>query len=228
MRRIRSEPASGAADEAEIFRPYQYTAGELKVVRRITRAYTLLTIEFTSSNHPHALTMTENLARCIINRLDPEMPAKGRLGYLAYYPVYEPFIPYFEGEIPDNRVADLAERPGEGCGTDPAPITGDVCPQCGEGIHWAARPYADREFGSVLPKDAWPRCSHCLLLPNQDKYQVVDQLRLLYEYGDMELYREQACQDRDCGKGCADGCQGSCKGCDARELCDPCKGQGRN
>ena len=215
-----------AGPPSGVLPPYQYTQGELKVMRRVTRAHVLLTIEFEATNHPHSLTMTENLARCIINRLEPDLPAKSRLGYLAYYPEYEPFVPYFEGEVPDERTADLAERPGEGCGADPKPITGDVCPQCGEGPHWPAQPYRDADYSCVLPAEAWPRCSHCLLLPHQERYRDIDQLRLLYKYGDCETrFGRDACGgcsrcSDDWNKACKNPCEVDCGSRECDSCCD--------
>ena len=151
--------------------PYQYRQGELKVLRRVEARYCLLTINFEAASFPHALTLTENIARCVINQLIPEKKAEKRLTYLAYHPEYEPFIPYFEGEPRDERVADLAERPGEGCGTNPLPITGDVCPLCdGEPPYWPAMPYQDAEYQDQrgeLSTDV--TCSHCLFPPAVDE-----------------------------------------------------------
>lgn len=159
--------------------PYQYVQGQLKVLRRIDGAHCLLTIDITASNHLHSLTLTENIARCVINRLEPNMKPKHRLPYLAYYPEYEPFVSYYDGEIPHPTVADLAEQPGEGCGLYAQPITGDVCLDCTAEPVWPARPYADYEYGWIFPAGDLPQCSHCLMSMPGGKYAAVDQLRLL-------------------------------------------------
>lgn len=156
-----SPVASGTAT------PYQYISGELKVVRRVEARYYLLSINFEAEQYAQALTLTENIARCIINRMQPEQDPAYRLAYAAYYPEFELARPYYEGEQIDPRTADLAERPGEGCGIGAAPISGDVCPECGEGgPFWPAAPFGDTEYGSQLgTPDILPQCSHCLLIP---------------------------------------------------------------
>ena len=125
-----------------------------------------MTINFETSHFANGLTLTENVARCIVNRLlnASEVEADNYLPYLAYYPEYEPFVAA-PGEARDARVADLAEQPGEGCGVAAQPITGDVCPQCaGQGPFWPAAPYGDAEHGATLGQaGAEAKCSHCLM-----------------------------------------------------------------
>lgn len=147
--------------------PYQYTQGQLKVLRRAGARYCLLTIDFSATQFPYGLTLTENIARCVLNRIDRNLKPEKYLSYLAYYPEYEVAIPYYEGEIINGQVADLAERPGEGCGHEPQAITGDVCPDCGseeEGPFWPANPYADAaNYHKLGESYSQVKCSHCLM-----------------------------------------------------------------
>jgi len=165
-----------AADSVHMT-PYLSVAGQLKTLRRLQGGYCLLTIDFSAQGFSHSLTLTENIARCIINRLDSLADGESRLDYLAYYPEYEPFIPYFDGEIPDAAVADLAERPGEGCGSGLLPISGDVCPRCGERQGAPAAPYstAAAEF-AALDSD-FGVCSHCLFGLNEGLADTASQLQ---------------------------------------------------
>ncbi|MBN2083198.1 hypothetical protein JW859_13450 [bacterium] len=197
--------ADGEAEEVEPRCPYQYVAGQLKVLRRANDSHYLLTIEITAEDFANSLTLTENLARCIINRLDAELAAERRLDYLAYYPEFEYAIPYFDGETPPAATADLAERPGEGCGLHATPITGDVCPACGTDGRWPAEPYADAEFADTLARSqVMPVCSHCLMVPGLSGYDAVNQLAI-------------PC----CCETCLAG--GACADCAARPPCDACK-----
>jgi hypothetical protein len=163
------------AETDESFTPYTFVRGQLKVLRRAGDAHCLVTLDFEAVDFAHSLTLTENLARCIINRLDPKMKPKHRLPYLAYYPEYEPFVPYFDGETPPTGTPDLAEQPGEGCGQDAQPITGDVCPECPGQERWPARPYADGDYEYQLGAEGQlPYCSHCLLSPGMDSHDDYD------------------------------------------------------
>lgn len=195
------------------FTPYTFVRGQLKVLRRTSDAHCLLTLDIEAVDFAHSLTLTENLARCIINRLDPKMKLKQRLPYLAYYPEYEPFVPYFDGEMPPAGTPDLAEQPGEGCGQDALPITGDVCPACSSQVGWPARPYADSGYSYQLGVDGQPpRCSHCLLSPGMDSYDAVNQLRLLVSCGN-ESYDD-----------CRPGCPKRASSCTNWEShCQPCR-----
>jgi hypothetical protein len=153
--------------------PYQYLRGELRVLRLVDKRECVLCINIEATEFPHALTLTENIARCIINRLAAVQDPKQRLDYLAYYPEAERAL-LFDNEVLDPRTADLAERPGEGCGVNPQPIQGDLCPQCkGAGPFWPARPYADSLYIHVLgARIAQAVCSHCLMThatPAEDK-----------------------------------------------------------
>jgi len=201
------DPAAGEAtekeaeaEEAEAHRPYQYVAGQLKVLRCANDSHYLLTIEITAEDFANSLTLTENLARCIINRLDAEMDAEERLDYLAYYPEFEYAIPYFDGEAPPPATADLVERPGEGCGLHATPITGDVCPACEKEGRWPAEPYADAEFADTLAQSQlMPVCSHCLMVPGLSGYEAVNQL---------------------CIPSCSDACRKPCQEC-KQDICTP-------
>lgn len=149
--------------------PYQYIRGELRVLRLVDKRECLLSISIEAREFPQALTLTENTARCIINRLVAQRETKLRLDYLAYYPEAE-LAALSPDEVLDPRTADLAEQPGEGCGANPLPIQGDLCPDCaGEGPFWPARPYADNLYIHVLAAQvAQAVCSHCLLGPARD------------------------------------------------------------
>jgi hypothetical protein len=148
--------------------PYRSVTGKLQCLRGIERDCYLLSIDFKTHDFPHSLTLTENIARCILNRLSAATHQRDRLEYLTYYPEFE--LPGLDavlnGQPLDPRTADLAERPGEGVGIDPLPIQGDLCPQpLGEGPAWPAAPYQDTRYWNRLgltPQTA-PRCSHCLL-----------------------------------------------------------------
>jgi hypothetical protein len=148
--------------------PYQYIRGELRVLRLVDKRECLLSISIEAREFPQALTLTENIARCIVNRLVAPKPWQ-RLEYLAYYPEAERAA-LSADEVLDPRTADLAEQPGEGCGINPLPIQGDLCPDCaGQGPFWPARPYADAWYIHVLAAQvAQAVCSHCLLGPAQD------------------------------------------------------------
>jgi hypothetical protein len=142
--------------------PYLAVAGRLKVLERTTDAHWLLTVDFSASNFAYSVALAENVARCVVNRLELLGNGDRRLDYVPYHPEYEPFIAYFEGEVPNPATADLVERPGEGCGAAALPITGDVCPQCGAALTAPAQPYGDSgpTFGA---QDAVGSvCSHCL------------------------------------------------------------------
>jgi hypothetical protein len=191
------------------FTPYTFVRGQLKVLRRTDDAHCLLTLDFEAVDFAHSLTLTENLARCIINQLDPKMKPKHRLPYLAYYPEYEPFVPYFDGETPPAGTPDLAERPGEGCGQGIQPITGDVCPECLGLEGWPARPYADGDYRYQLEAEGQlPRCSHCLLSPSMDSYDDDDTgcSRCVSSCKDWESHCQQ-CRPRACR------CRARCDGC---------------
>jgi hypothetical protein len=128
----------------------------------------LLNIEFTAERYPHSLSLTENIARCVLNRVRAVDNSRERLSYLAYYPEFE--LPQLNAlwsdKNIDSRTADLAERPGEGVGFDAQPIQGDLCPDyLGEGPTWPAQPYSDWQYLRTLQQagQPLPRCSHCLL-----------------------------------------------------------------
>jgi hypothetical protein len=144
--------------------PYQFLRGELRVLRRAGSTACLLTLNFEAGEYPYALTLTENIARCVVNRLNPQAGPKQRLNYLAYHPESELSVPD-PGEALDPRIADLAEQPGESAGLKPLPIQGDRCAPCPEGeTCWPARPYADGEYGLLLGEQITKAaCSHCLL-----------------------------------------------------------------
>ena len=74
--------------------PYAAMRGELRLLRRAGKQYYLLTINFETSHFANGLTLTENVARCIVNRLlnASEVEADNYLPDLAYYPEYEPFV----------------------------------------------------------------------------------------------------------------------------------------
>lgn len=149
--------------------PYQIVNGELRVLRLIEHRESMLCISFTAQEFPHSITLTENIARCILNRLVAARDLRLRLEYLAYYPEAEPAL-LRANEVLDARTADLAEQPGTGCGAGPLPIQGDACPGCsGEGPFWQARPYADTLYLHVLAAEVKQAvCSHCLLGPARD------------------------------------------------------------
>lgn len=142
--------------------PYLAVDGQLKVLERTPDAHWLLTVDFSASSFAYSIALAENVARCVVNRLELLGGGDRRLAYLPYHPEYEPYIAYFEGEAPDPATADLLERPGEGCGAAPLPITGDVCPQCGVELSAPAQPYGENgpEFGEW--EAAGAVCSHCL------------------------------------------------------------------
>jgi len=150
------------ADDAAQLTPYLSVTGQLKTLRRLRGGYCLLTVDFSAQDFSHSLTLTENIARCVINRLVAMDGNSSGLAYLAYYPEFEPFIAYFDGEVPDSAVADLAERPGEGCGAPLRPITGDVCPQCGGHGSAPAEPYSAAANAYATQYPAVAICSHCL------------------------------------------------------------------
>jgi len=142
--------------------PYLAVEGQFKALERTTDAHWLLTVDFSASSFAYSVALAENVARCLVNRLELLSGGERRLDYLPYHPEYEPFIAYFEGEVPNPATADLVERPGEGCGAAALPITGDVCPQCGARDTAPAQPYgmdgpAFGEWDAVGSV-----CSHCL------------------------------------------------------------------
>jgi hypothetical protein len=147
--------------------PYQYIRGELRVLRRLNQREGMLCIRIEAQEFPQALPLTENLARCIINRLTNPKKTDQRLDYLVYYPESER-AQVGENEVLDPRTADLAERPGEGCGLAPLPIQGDLCPQCqGDGPFAPARPYLDPGAFPALAHELMQAvCSHCLMGPD--------------------------------------------------------------
>lgn len=160
-----------AADFANLTTPYRAVTGQLQAAwegagRRAGAI--LLCVEFTAESFPHSLTLTENIARCVLNRTRDSLGTRERLNYLAYHPEFE--LPglneLWYGQSIDSRTADLAERPGEGVGIDPQPIQGDLCPHfLGEGPAWPAQPYLDREHLRKLVQAGQPLpfCSHCLM-----------------------------------------------------------------
>lgn len=154
--------------------PYSDVKGELRILRRAGKHCFMLVISVDSGSFPYTLGLTENLARCTINRMLALAGASAGdwLPYLVYYPESEP-VQVAPGEALDPRIADLAEQPGDGCGRDAQPITGDVCPQCrGEGVFWPARPYADELNSYKLRlRGLQPVCSHCLM-PAADIDQI--------------------------------------------------------
>lgn len=123
--------------------PYQFIQGQLKTLREHDGRCWLLTVEFESDEFAHALTLTENLARLVINNI-AALDGKGQaFTLLAYYPEFEYLLPYFSGEIPHPATADLAERPGEGFGFDPQPVTGTARLPVPAPEMWPAAPYGD-------------------------------------------------------------------------------------
>lgn len=187
-------------DFSELPTPYRFVAGQLKVVRETPAGLALLTAEFTANDYAHSLTLTENLARSVINRLDPHMRVWDRLEYLAYYPEFEPALPYLDGEPIDPRTGDLAERPGEGCGREALPITGDVCPQC-EGPHDGATPYTSNGLVRLMGPDLYRvRCSQALAaalpFPGQPKcyFEFVQRFNK-----EMQQLAGGTCQSGNCG-----------------------------
>lgn len=123
--------------------PYQFIQGQLKTLREHRGRCWLLTVEFESNEFAHALTLTENLARLVINNL-AALDGKGEaLTLLAYYPEFEYLLPYFPGEQPHPSTADLAEHPGEGFGFDPQPVTGTDRLPVPSPEMWPAAPYSD-------------------------------------------------------------------------------------
>lgn len=144
--------------------PYQFVNGELKAVRLARPGLYLLTVSFEAAQYPHALALVENIARCVLNRLDPRAKPQQRLSCLPYSPEYEVGVPE-AGESLDPRVADLAEQPGEGCGVGQLPVQGDRCPACqGAGPFAPAKPYAGGRYGQLVAERlARAICSHCLL-----------------------------------------------------------------
>jgi hypothetical protein len=151
-------------DTAELATPYRFVNGQLKFIRKTKSGLALVTLEFTAREYPHSLTLTENLARAVVNRLDDSLRYRERLQYLSYQPEFEPALPYFEGEPIDQRTADLAEQPGEGCGCEALPITGDVCPACGADVpHGAAAPQTGTPVLELLgPQVYHAQCAQTL------------------------------------------------------------------
>ena len=195
------DTAQAAPEQPEQPTPYLFVQGQLKALRRITGAHCLLTIDVTAQGFPHSLTLTENIARCIINRIDPAFSSYQRLDYLAYYPEYEPFMAYFEDELPQPAAADLAERPAEGCGKFLLPITGDVCPQCLDKPSWPAMPYVTGMDQAVTGGQPLPVCSKCLHagIQNEQSAGICGQ----------------------CPSGAASACGESCRRKQAK--CSPCR-----
>lgn len=146
--------------------PYQYLRGELRVLRLVEKRECLLTLEFEAAEFPQALTLTENIARCVLNHLLAPGKAEQALPYLAYYPESERAA-LAKDAVLDPRVADLAERPGEGCGVGAQDVQGASPQRCeGQGPFWPARPYADSLYIHVLGAQiADTACSHCQLQP---------------------------------------------------------------
>lgn len=197
--------------------PYLFVQGQLKVLRRIARAHCLLTIDITAQDFPHSLTLTENLARCIINRIDPASDPPQRLDYLVYYPEYEPFIPYFEGETAHPAAADLAERPAEGCGEVIQPITGDVCPQCQGEEGWPAMPYSAEMTDAVPDGQELPICSKCLYAEDtpEQSSRTGERCKSCESGEDCAPCRERQAKCSPCraGDACASKCSHRCKTC---------------
>jgi hypothetical protein len=109
--------------------PYKDVDGELVLVRRAGKNVCLLSVRFKALDFPHALTLTENIARRVINELEAQRAAERQLTYLEYYPEVVKDAPW-TGEARDSRTADLAERPTESCGEPPLPIQGELRLQC--------------------------------------------------------------------------------------------------
>jgi hypothetical protein len=151
-------------DTTELATPYRFINGQMKFIRKTKHGLALVTIEFTAREYPHSLTLSENLARAVVNRLDDSLRFRERLQYLAYQPEFEPALPYFDGEPIDPRTADLAEQPGEGCGREALPITGDVCPACGaDAAHGVASPHSAPPVLELLgPQIYKAQCSAAL------------------------------------------------------------------
>ncbi len=143
--------------------PYRFVSGHLKYVRLLHDGLALVTIEFTARDYPHSLTLTENLARAVANRLDPKSSLGERLEYLAYQPEFEPALPFFEGEPIDPRTADLAEQPGEGCGLSALPANGNLYPECTDELpHTPASPQAATLLDVMGPSLYMPGGSRAL------------------------------------------------------------------
>ena len=137
--------------------PYRSVNGRLKYIRLLRDGLALVTVEFTAHEYPHSLTLTENLARAVANRLDPKMSIGERLEYMAYQPEFEPARPFFVGEPIDPRTADLAEQPGEGCGHEALPANGSLCPACIDGLlHSPATPHAATLLDVIGPPAYMP------------------------------------------------------------------------
>jgi len=138
--RVNGNVVALAAELATPPTPYRFTEGELRVLRRDGHQHYMLTISFSAQDFPRTLTLTENLARRVLNEVLAAKP-KSQLKYLPYGPEYCCFLPYYEGEVPDPRVADLAEQPDD-CqtagGDEEAADAEPVCPpgrceRCREG-----------------------------------------------------------------------------------------------
>lgn len=160
-----------AEDFANLSTPYRTLNGQLQVAWQSSAARQptfLLSIGFAAQNYPHSLTLSENIARCVLNRCHESLSQERRLNYLAYHPEFE--LPglnlLWAGKNIDVQTADLAEQPGEGAGIDPLAIQGDLCPEgLGGGPFWPAQPYQDAAHITKLQTadGSLPLCSHCLL-----------------------------------------------------------------
>jgi len=125
--------------------PYDYSSGKLMLVPALRASTVLVSVEFDAKAYPHALPLSENLARCVVNRLYEDEHSRLSVSILDYAPEYEIAMPQTDSAgrlVPlDPRTADLAEQPAEGCGPEGLPAGGllPVCPEPPR--HWPARPY---------------------------------------------------------------------------------------
>jgi len=154
--------------------PYKDVDGELAAVRRAGKNVCLLSVRFKAADFPHALTLTENIARRVINQLEPQRAAERLLPYLEYYPEVVKDAPW-PGEARDPRTANLAERPTESCGEPPLPIQGELRLECEQQPIETTnyQPQGVGEDGDRFSRaaDAVARsvCSHCPIA--QDRRQ---------------------------------------------------------